>query len=208
MHQQEAISTDNYLTLKNPGEGLYKEKGSKFIAFAYPANSVEEAMEHVADLKTKFHDARHWCFGYRITPLQPQIRANDDGEPSNSAGTPIYNQIASADLWNTIVIVVRYFGGTKLGVSGLINAYKEAAAEALKNATTKRVFIMEQVEVEFPYSIMNDVMRLIKDMELQIVEEKMGINAGYVLATRKDHFDEMIKKLELMHLLKIKEDIL
>ena len=205
--QQEALQEDNFLTLSKGGEGLFKEKGSKFISFAFPATTVEEAMQHVAELKVKYHDARHWCFGYRITPLQPQIRANDDGEPSNSAGTPIYNQIVSADLWNVIVIVVRYFGGTKLGVSGLINAYKESAAMAVDSASIVRQYIMEQMEIEFPYTIMNDVLRLIKDMELTIVEEKMGVNAGYVLAVRRDNFDEMLKRIELMHQVKIIDNI-
>lgn len=207
MQQQEAIHTDNFLTLDKEGEGLYKEKGSKFIAYAYHAETVEEAMQYVADLKVKYHDARHWCFAYRITPLQPQVRANDDGEPSNSAGIPIFNQILSAELWNTIVIVVRYFGGTKLGVSGLIQAYKESAAIALENATTRREYIMENVEIEFPYTEMNDVMRLVKEMELTVVEEKMGLNASYILGVRKDDFDKVHKRLEQLHKIKIHENI-
>ena len=205
MHQQEAISTDNFLTLKSSGEGLYKEKGSKFIAFAYHAETVEEAMQHVADLKVKYHDARHWCFAYRINPLKPEVRANDDGEPSNSAGIPIFNQLVSSDLWNTIIVVVRYFGGTKLGVSGLIHAYKESAASALANSSSKREYITEDIEIEFPYSEMNDVMRLIKEMELSIVDEKMGINAGYILGVRKGDFDKVLKKLEQLHKIIIRE---
>lgn len=207
MHQQEAIQTDNFQTITTSGEGLYKEKGSKFIGYSFPASTVEEAMEHVNDLKTKYHDARHYCFAYRINPTQPQVRANDDGEPSNSAGMPIYNQILSADLWNVIVVVVRYFGGTKLGVSGLINAYKEGAAEALNNVDIKTEYLTEQVEIEFPYPLMNDVMRLIKDLEVDIVKEKMGMSAGYLLAIRKSNHPLLMKKLGLLHEVKIHQNI-
>ncbi|WP_417608837.1 IMPACT family protein [Owenweeksia hongkongensis] len=207
MHQQEAIHTDNFQTIYTTGEGLYKEKGSKFIGYAFPANTVEEAMEHVNALKVKYHDARHYCFAYRINPTQPQVRANDDGEPSNSAGMPIYNQLLSADLWNVIVVVVRYFGGTKLGVSGLINAYKEGAVESLKDVKIETEYLTEEVEIEFDYPLMNDVMRLIKELEVTIVEEKMSLKAGYVLGIRKSNHALLMKRLEQIHGVKIHENI-
>lgn len=207
MHQQEAIQTDNFQTITSNGEGLYKEKGSKFIGYAFPANTVEEAMEYVNELKTKYHDARHYCFAYRINPTQPQVRASDDGEPSNSAGMPIYNQLLSADLWNVIVVVVRYFGGTKLGVSGLINAYKEGAAEALKDVKVETEYLTEEIEIEFPYPLMNDVMRLIKELEVSIVEEKMGINACYILGIRKSNHSLLLNRLEKIHGVKLIENI-
>lgn len=208
MHQQEAIYTDNFKTIKGNGEGLYKEKGSKFIGYAFPASTVDEAMNHVNELKAKFHDARHFCFAYRINPVQPQVRANDDGEPSNSAGMPIYNQLLSADLWNVIVVVVRYFGGTKLGVSGLIGAYKEGAAEALKEVKIETEYLTEEVEIEFPYPLMNDVMRLIKELDVDIAEEKMSLNAGYILRIRKSNHALLMKRLQQIHGVKVHENIL
>lgn len=199
MHQQQAINEDNFLTLSRSGSGLYKEKGSKFIAYAQHVESVEDALAFVNELKTKYHDARHFCFGYRIDPKSPQVRANDDGEPSNSAGAPIYNQLVSSELWNTIVVVIRYFGGTKLGVSGLITAYKEAARLAIENSKIKRVYICKEVEIEFPYPLMNDIMRLIKDMDLEIAEERMALKAGYLLRVREDNYFLLLNKLESMH---------
>lgn len=207
MHLQEALKDDNFLTIKAAGEGMYKEKGSKFIGYAYPATSVEQALAYVNELKARHHDARHWCFAYRINPQKPEVRANDDGEPSNSAGMPIYNQIVSADLWNVVVVVIRYFGGTKLGVSGLIGAYKEGAALAIEDARIFREFRMEEIEIHFPYALMNEVMRLVKEMDVTIVEEKMGTTAGYLMAIRRDHFDKLLKKIEQMHEIKIQHNI-
>lgn len=203
MHQEEAIHEDHFLTLVKDGEGLYKEKGSKFIAYAYHVNSVDEVNEKLNELKARYHDARHFCFGYRINPEKPEIRANDDGEPSNSAGAPIYNQILSHELWNCLVVVVRYFGGTKLGVSGLISAYKEAASEALQNAVAEREYIMEELRVKFPYSQLNDLMRIIKDMNLAIIKENMGLDGEYLLGVRKSDFQQLKEKLEGFHLIEI-----
>lgn len=203
MHQEEAIHTDNYLTLKKGGEGLYKEKGSKFIGLAYRVESVQEVSQKIDELKAKYHDARHHCFAYRINPEKPEIRANDDGEPSNSAGAPIYNQIVAHDLWNTLVVVIRYFGGTKLGVSGLVTAYKEAAREALENSRITEEFICEEVRIRFPYSQLNDVMRIIKDMNVEIVSENMGLEGGYSVRVRKSDFQSFTEKIKAFHLIDI-----
>lgn len=184
-------------------EGDYREKGSKFLAFAFPCSSVEEFKSELNLTKKKYHDARHWCFGFRINPESPEVRANDDGEPSNSAGMPIYNQLLSHELWNAGVVVVRYFGGTKLGVSGLINAYKSSASEALGNAVIRTQLITQELRIEFPYKLMNDISRLIKEEELQILAEEMHLNGGYKLAVRKNDLERIIEKISHFHEVKI-----
>ncbi len=203
MHQEEAINEDHFFTIKKNGEGLYKEKGSKFLGYAYHVNSVNDVSEILEELKAKYHDARHFCFAYRINPEKPEVRANDDGEPSNSAGAPIYNQILSNELWNCLVVVVRYFGGTKLGVSGLIGAYKEAASVALANAKIVEEYLVEEIRIKFPYSQMNDVMRIIKDMKVSIIEENMGLNGEYLLGVRKSDYQSLREKLSGFHLIEI-----
>ncbi len=203
MHQEEAINEDHFFTIKKNGEGFYKEKGSKFLGYAYHVSSVDEVTEKLNELKAKYHDARHFCFAYRINPEKPEVRANDDGEPSNSAGAPIYNQILSHELWNCLVVVVRYFGGTKLGVSGLVGAYKEAASEALKNSKIVEEYLIEEILIKFPYSQMNDVMRIIKDMEVSIIKENMGLNGEYLLGVRKSDYQLLTEKLGAFHLIEI-----
>ena len=203
MQQQEPLHNDHYFALSKAGEGLYKEKGSKFFGYAYPVKSSEEIQEYLDQLKTKYHDARHFCYAFRFNPEKPELRANDDGEPSNSAGVPIYNQILSKELWNTLVVVVRYFGGTELGVSGLVGAYKEAASLALEDSTIVEEYLTDEIQIEFPYSYMNDVMRLIRDLELNIVKENMGLKAGYTLEVRKGDTHLLMEKLKPLHLLDI-----
>jgi len=203
MHQEEPIKKDHYKSLSTAGEGLYKEKGSKFLAFAYPLKNEEEVKEKLEELRKQFHDARHYCYAYRLNPEQPEWRANDDGEPSNSAGMPIYNQLLSAELWNVLVVVVRYFGGTKLGVSGLVNAYREAAKLALSDAKVSEEFLISNFSITFPYTLTNEVMRLIKDEELIIHGENMGIKASYTLGVRKGNFEKVMAKFEALHQLKL-----
>ena len=161
---------NQYFTITAHCEGLYKEKGSKFIAFGYPVQSEEEIEERLTEVRKKFHDARHHCYAWIIGKDQQKWRVNDDGEPSHSAGDPILGQIRSLGLTNVLVVVVRYFGGTKLGVGGLISAYKEAAAAALEKG--RKVEIFEEVEVEllFPYSLLSVVERLISDLEISDVD--------------------------------------
>lgn len=200
---QEPIKEDYFKTITNPSSGEYKEKGSKFFGFAYPVRSLAEVKEKLDALKKEYYDARHFCFAYRINPENPELRSNDDGEPSNSAGMPIFNQLQSFEVWNTFIVVVRYFGGTKLGVPGLINAYKSAAADALENNTIIIEYITKPLRIKFPYKLMNDVARLIKDEELKIIQEEMGIEGGYALAVRKNNFDHIIKKLTSFHEIQI-----
>ena len=162
---------DSFLSIARLSEGFYKEKGSKFLAFAFPTDSEEAVRERLEELRKTYYDARHHCYAYRLGHDGEHFRANDDGEPGHSAGDPILGQIKSRDLTNTLVVVIRYFGGTKLGVSGLITAYKTAAAEALDNNEVVRHEITQLVRFTFPYEEMNKVMKLCKDLDLQIKEQ-------------------------------------
>ena len=164
---------DSYLTIEKTSEGFYKEKGSKFYAFAYPVSSEAEIRDRQETLRKEYYDARHHCYAYIYGNESEHFRANDDGEPGHSAGDPILGQIKSKELTNTLVIVIRYFGGTKLGVSGLINAYKTAAAEALDANSIVKRDISEKLQFVFPYEEMNAVMKLVKDLNLKI------LNQGY-----------------------------
>ncbi len=203
MNQQEALKTDYFDTIVKNGEGIYKEKGSKFIGFSFAVSSVEEAEERLKELKSRYHDARHACYAYRLNPAQPEIRANDDGEPNNSAGMPIFNQLQSFDLWNSLVVVIRYFGGTKLGVSGLVQAYKEAARLALEDSKISTEYITRRIRIRFPYSLINEVMRLIKDNEVELVSDNMTDTAAYTLAVRENDYQSFVRKLNAYHLVEI-----
>ena len=165
---------DTYRTVSGLSEGLYKEKGSKFLAFAWHVESEEEVKGHLADLRKKYFDARHHCYAYALGATRSLYRANDDGEPSGTGGKPIYGQLLSMDLTDTLVVVVRYFGGVLLGASGLVNAYKPAARDALQNASVEQRTVDDCYTVKFKYEQMNDVMRIMKD---------------YGLATRRQQFD-------------------
>ncbi len=167
------MTIESYRTLASNSvfEGFYKEKGSKFLGFAFHVTSEEEVKEKLDSLKKTYYDARHHCYAYILGIKNRKTRANDDGEPGHSAGDPILGQIKSMDLTNTLVVVVRYFGGTKLGVSGLINAYRTAAQEALQSAEVAVIEITEALEIQFPYESTNEVMRLIKDCEIKINQQ-------------------------------------
>ena len=157
---------DTYHTIQAPSEGLYKEKGSKFLAFAFPVRTVDEVKAHLDRLRKDYFDARHHCYAYILGPNKDAFRANDDGEPSGTGGRPIYGQLLSADLTDTLIVVVRYFGGILLGASGLANAYKTAARDAIQNATVVEKTIDIRYRLHFEYAAMNDVMRIIKDFGL------------------------------------------
>lgn len=176
---------DTYKTLGSAAEGLYKEKGSRFLAFAYPIASDGEVKELVGAIKKKYYDARHHCYAYRLGAEGEQFRAVDDGEPSGTAGRPILGQLLSAELTNTLIVVVRYFGGIKLGVGGLIQAYKEAAADAIAAAEIVEKTVDAHYKIEFPYIVMNDVMKIVKDLEPRIIEQTFEMNCEIVLAVRR-----------------------
>jgi uncharacterized YigZ family protein len=160
-----------YHTIEKPAEGSYKEKGSKFLAFAYPVESEEEIREKLESLKKQYYDARHHCYAWVIGPDKKRYRAFDDGEPNHSAGDPILGQIRSKDLTNLLIVVVRYFGGTKLGVGGLISAYKTAAEDALKNAVPIEKEVFKEFRLHYPYSSTPEVMRMVKEFEITILHQ-------------------------------------
>lgn len=187
---------DTYRTIEEPAEGLYKEKGSKFIALAYPVYSEEEVKEVLAELRKKYYDARHHCYAYILGADQSRYRANDDGEPNHSAGDPILGQIRSAGLSNVLVVVVRYFGGTKLGVSGLINAYKVSAAEALASATIVEKHETVLLQAHYTYPQMNDVMSLVKEYDLQVRDQQFALDCRLTLEVRRQLQEEITTKLE------------
>lgn len=187
---------DTYKMLSAPGEGLYKEKGSKFIATAFTVTSEEEVKQALAEVKKKYYDARHHCYAYMIGPDKSCFRSSDDGEPSGTAGKPILNQILSKDVTNVCVIVVRYFGGIKLGVSGLINAYKTAARDALDNAVVIEKTVDEVYSLEFAYPLMNDVMRVMKEEGLEQRNSRFEIDCYLEFSTRKNNADQIVAKFK------------
>lgn len=184
-----------YRSIAKPSEGFYKEKGSKFLAFAYPVSSEEAIKNHLHDLKKAYHDARHYCYAYLLFEPPAQYRAYDDGEPANSAGQPILRQIRSAELHNVLIVVVRYFGGTKLGVSGLIQAYGTAAAQALANAQTITHERKTKKTMRFPYPMIQQAMLLIQEHEARILEEGFdGEQAKYRLEIALKHLASFEQK--------------
>lgn len=189
---------DAYRTIAQPAEGLYKEKGSKFIALAYPVYTENEVKDTLAELRKQYYDARHHCYAYSLGADKSSYRANDDGEPNHSAGDPILGQIRSADLTNVLVVVIRYFGGTKLGVSGLINAYKTATSEALAGATIVEAFETVLLQTHFEYPHMNDVMSLVKEYDLTVKEQDFALDCRLTLEVRKALQEEITSKLETL----------
>lgn len=180
------MENDTYKTLAAPGEEtLFKEKNSKFFGYAYPVTSEEEVKVILEDLRKQHHSARHWCYAFQLGTDKIYYRANDDGEPNNSAGMPIYGQIQSFGVTNVLVVSVRYFGGVKLGVGGLITAYKTSAQMALEASEIVEKTIDVQYTLKFGYQNMNKVMRVIKEKNLDIVSQKMEMDCEIVISTRK-----------------------
>lgn len=161
-----------FFTIRSPSEGLYKEKGSKFLSFSFSVNTEEEVKIKLAEVRKRYHDARHHCYAWNIGIEDQSWRVNDDGEPSHTAGDPILGQIRSFELTNVLVIVVRYFGGTKLGRAGLVNAYKEAAEEALNKVSKQEVFEVLKISLNFGYDDLSTVERLIEDYEIEVIERR------------------------------------
>lgn len=187
--------SDFYKTLKEPCEGLYKEKMSKFISFAHPVNTAEEAKEIIKRYQKEYFDARHVCWAYMIGAARTEYQSNDNGEPSGTAGKPILGQINSFELTNVVIVVIRYFGGIKLGISGLIVAYREAAAEAIRNGEIIECHEQAFVEFLFPYLAMNDVMKVIKNSDVEIMEQIFDNSCQMKLAIRADHADALRTRL-------------
>ncbi|HUS86882.1 MAG TPA: YigZ family protein [Bacteroidales bacterium] len=189
------MKPDEYKTIASSAKGLYKDKGSKFIALAYPVDSVAEAMGILENVRKEFHDARHHCFAYRIGAEELNWRVNDDGEPSGTAGKPILGQIRSFGVTNIIIVVVRYFGGTLLGVGGLVNAYKNAANTALSSARIVKRTVNIRFSLVFPYSEIGRVMKLIKDENIDLSEQSFEIECRLIITLRKSLEGRIIKKL-------------
>jgi uncharacterized YigZ family protein len=192
-----------FKTIADISEGVYKDKGSKFLAFAFPVNNELEINMHRNELKKKYHDARHHVYAFYIGAENPSFRASDDGEPANSSGPPVLGQIRSFGLTNILIVVVRYFGGTKLGVPGLINAYKTAAFEALSNAKiiTKKVEIF--ISIEFQYSDINIIMQLLKNKGIQIISQYFESICSIKLSVDIQKSDWLIESLSKIKSLKI-----
>ena len=176
---------DTYRTIAGPAEGLYKEKGSKFLAFAFPVGSADEVKGHLDRLRKEYFDARHHCYAYILGPTKEAYRANDDGEPSGTGGRPIHGQLLSADLTDTLIVVVRYFGGVLLGASGLANAYKAAARDAIEHATIIEKTIDVRYRLLFEYPAMNDVMRILKDFGLKPEKQVFEMDCSLEIQVRQ-----------------------
>ena len=187
--------TDEYRTLKTEGEGYYTDKRSKFLAFAHHVSTVEEIKEILARYRKKYFDARHVCYAYMLGPERLEFRANDDGEPSSTAGKPILGQINSNELTDILIVVVRYYGGVNLGTSGLIVAYREAAADAIAHSEIETRQVEEIITYNFPYPMMNDVMRIVKDMQPRIVSQTYDNTCEIKLSIRKSEAEQLKNRL-------------
>ncbi len=187
---------DSYLTIKEQAEGQYSEKRSKFLAFAFPVSTVEEVKALLAEYQKKYYDARHVCYAYMLGPERTEFRANDNGEPSGTAGKPILGQINSNNLTNILILVVRYFGGIKLGTSGLIVAYRAAAAEAIAAATVIEKTVDENIEIAFEFPMMNSVMRIVKEESPDIVAQGYDTDCTMTLRIRRDAMPRLRSRLE------------
>lgn len=198
-----SLFDDTYKTITTTSEGTFRDKGSKFIAYAYPFEDENDLKDLLDAVKSEHPKARHWCYAYRLTPDRSVFRVNDDGEPSGSAGRPILNTLLSNDLTNILVVVVRYFGGTLLGIPGLINAYKVATQEALDVAKIIEKTQDDVYKIDFDYLQMNDVMRIIKEDELTILKQDFDNRCSITLSIRKLNVNQVIGKLEKIENTKI-----
>ena len=185
---------DSYKTITQPSkERLFKDRGSKFYGYAFPISNEEEIKQKIELLKKQHYNARHWCYAWQLGKNYDHYRANDDGEPSNSAGMPIYGQLQSFNVTNVLVVVVRYFGGTKLGVGGLIKAYKNGAKLALENSNIIDKTINEKFLIKFEYPEMNTVMRIIKDEKISIINQKLELNCEFIISIRKKEAEKVFE---------------
>jgi len=194
---------DEYKTIAEKTTGTFKDRGSKFLAFAYPVSTEDEVKKIILETRKEFHDACHHCYAYRIGYEKLIWRANDDGEPSGTAGKPIFNQILSKDLTNILIIVVRYFGGTLLGVPGLINAYKAASIDALMHATIISKTVNEVYEIFYDYPVMNEVMKILKDKGLEIISTDFSMQCKITFRVRKNDSLSIYDLLKKISSLKI-----
>jgi uncharacterized YigZ family protein len=195
---------DSYKTIESASEGIFRDKGSKFIGYAYPIRSEIEVKPIITKLRTEHAKANHFCYAYRLTPDRSVFRVNDDGEPSGTAGRPILNCLLSEDITNILIVVVRYFGGTLLGVPGLINAYKTASIEAIKAASVVSKTVNDVYEAHFDYLQMNDVMKLSKEENLQIIGQQFDTNCILKFEVRKAQLNQVLSKFDKIEGVKLK----
>ncbi len=198
---------DLYKTIRSPSEGLYKEKGSKFIALAYPMKSEEAIKEMLTKIKKQYHDARHHCFAWRLGAELERYRVNDDGEPSGSAGKPIFGQIQSKELTNILIVVIRYFGGTLLGGGGLINAYRSATFDALEQSQIIELKVKDRLKIVFGFSQMNSAMTVIKEFQLEFVNQQFDLECTLTLRVWKRIELQVIEKLSNIEGCKVSREI-
>ncbi|MFD2530800.1 MULTISPECIES: IMPACT family protein [Polaribacter] len=200
------MKEDVYKTIEKPSvETLFKEKGSKFFGYTFPVTSEDDVKERLEELRKKHHTARHFCYAYQLGIEKIKFRANDDGEPNNSAGMPIYGQIQSFEVTNILVVSVRYFGGTKLGVGGLISAYKTSAQMALEASDILEKTINIFYKLTFNYDLMNAVQRVVKEKNIEIVHQKLEMNCEYTISVRKNDSEMIFTIFDNLYKVKIKE---
>lgn len=198
------MTEDIYYTIEKKSEGYFKDKGSKFYAFAFPVKNEEKVKEILTDLKKTHHSARHHCYAWRIGTEEITYRANDDGEPSSTAGKPILGQLLSFNVTNILVVVVRYFGGTLLGVSGLINAYRSAAADVLTNTSIVQKVIEKTLTLDFSYNEMSDVMNIVKQENLTVINTRFEENCSLTCAVRKSEYEKITNTFKQNYMIKIR----
>lgn len=189
------MENDVYRTIEADAEAIFKEKSSKFLCFAYPVTTEEQIRERLEVLYKKYYDATHHCYAWRLGPRGEAFRANDDGEPSSTAGKPILGQLLSNEITDCLIVVVRYFGGTKLGVSGLIDAYKTSAAEVIAAAKVVERTVDDRIEVRFSYMAMNEVMKIVKDLQPKIVEQCFDNLCTMTLTIRQSQSEQLLARL-------------
>ena len=200
------MEEDKYRTVNAIAEGLYKEKGSRFISFIYPVKSEEEIKDIDTGLKTKYYDARHICWAYMLGHQRVDFRSNDNGEPSGTAGKPILGQINSFGLTNILIVVIRYFGGIKLGTSGLIVAYREAAVEAIRANEIIECLVEDDIRVAFEYPFLNDVMRIVKEDNVTIISQYFNLDCDMTLRVRRSAVDYLRSRLAKVESLRFLEE--
>lgn len=201
------MENDTYKTISKPSdEVIFKDKNSKFFGYAFPVSNEDDIKNHIENLKKQHHSARHWCYAYLLGTQEEHLtyRVNDDGEPNNSAGMPIYGQIQSFEVTNVLIVVVRYFGGVKLGVSGLINAYKTTAQMALESSNIVTEIISKPIVVAFDYANINKVMRIIKEKNLKVIHQKLELDCEITISVRLSEVPSILETFESLYEIKIK----
>jgi uncharacterized YigZ family protein len=195
---------DTYYTIKEKSEGYFKDKGSKFFSYAYPVSNEEQVKEILNEIKKSHHSARHHCYAWRLGTEEIQFRANDDGEPSSTAGKQILGQLLSHEITNALIVVVRYFGGTLLGVSGLINAYRNAAADAISNADVEQRIIEKELFLDFSYNELSEVMNIVKQENLTVLKTRFEEDCSLSCLVRKSEFEKVTALFQKNYKIKIR----